>query len=210
MASQRCPGCGAPYNGKKCRACLYEPMETDLSRRTEKTAPLPAGKPAPAKPKKRRSAGSSLGGFFVILALIAMTMPTIQNWGVKLEAIEAANMIPEPIPGNPAVLHQQESITVLVPEQEVQGDGGISLWFYNHDGRDYLAVCKDITVNGSRIDEARLVLDLAARSAIKGTLLSRETLAGFQQIEEISFVLEVSSFSGALLFETAPLCLKIG
>lgn len=209
MARERCPGCGAPYNGKKCRACLYEPMQTNLSRRTEKTAPVPEEKNTPAKSKKR-SAGSSFIGFFVILALIAVTMPAIQDWGVKLEAIEAANMTPEPIPGNPAVLYQQESITVLVPEQELQEDGSISLWFYNHDGRDYLAVCKDITVNGSQVDEPQLVLDLAARSAIKGSLLSRETMAAFQQIEEISFVLEVSSFSGALLFETAPLYWKIG
>ena len=210
MAGERCPGCGAPYNGKKCRACLYEPMGTDLSRRTEKNAPIPAKKPAAATPKKHRSAGRSVIGFLVLLALIAMTMPAFQNWGVKLKAIEAANMIPEPIPGNPAVLYQQDPITVLVPEQQLQGDGGLSLWFYNHEERDLLAICKDITVNGSRIDDARLVLDLAARSAIKGTLLSRETLAGFQQIEEIQFVLEVSSFSGTLLFETAPLCLKIG
>ena len=31
MATYRCPGCGAPYNGKKCRACYYETFTNEAS-----------------------------------------------------------------------------------------------------------------------------------------------------------------------------------
>lgn len=200
MAQMRCPGCGAPYNGKKCRMCLYEPMDTDLSRRAEKSVPIPEKKASLPKRKKQKSVFSSLGGFLIILALVAISMPSFQNWGVKLEAIEAANLAPEPIPGNPTVLFQHESITVLVPKQE---SSTVSLWFYNHGKEDAMVTCKDITLNGYRMDEVELSVYVPAGSAVKGTLLELEVLA-----DEITFAMEAQKPNGEFLFETAPIYLK--
>lgn len=200
MAQMRCPGCGAPYNGKKCRMCLYEPMDTDLSRRAEKSAPVPKKKASQPKQKKRESVFSSLGGFLIILALVAITMPSIQNWGVKLEAIEAANLAPEPIPGNPTVLFQQESITVLVPETD---SPSISLWFYNQGKEDAMVTCRDITLNGYRMEWAECSVYVPAGSAVKSTLLELET-----QADTFAFSMEAQKPNGEFLFETAPIHLK--
>ena len=200
MANLRCPGCGAPYNGRKCRACLYTPMETTLSRPAGKPVPVPGKKSPVSRPRKQRSAFASLRGLLILLALIAIMMPAVQNWGIKLEAIEAANMIPEPIPGNPTVLFQHESITVLVPKQE---SSTVSLWFYNHGKEDAMVTCKDITLNGYRMDEVELSVYVPAGSAVKGTLLELEVLA-----DEITFAMEAQKPNGEFLFETAPIYLK--
>lgn len=188
MANNRCPGCGAVYNGKKCRLCLYTPMETDLSRHSRKSSPS-------SRPKKKPSAAGSLRDFLIILAVIAITMPLIRNWGVKLDAVEAANRTPESIPGNTAVLYQQDFITLLAPEQ-----ADTALWFYNHGKEDILMICKDITINGSPIGEDQIVVELTAGNAVKTRLLEQE-----HSPEEIAFRLEVYNRSGILILETDPI-----
>ena len=86
MANQRCPGCGAPYNGKKCRRCLYQPMAVKA----------PASSP-PVRRKKlttNRKSSSALGsllGFLILLALIAMLLPVLRSWGTDMQAIAEAN-----------------------------------------------------------------------------------------------------------------------
>lgn len=193
MAENRCPGCGAPYNGRKCRICLYTSMETNLSRNAKPVSPAP-------RPKQKRSAVGSMVGFLLILVLIAIVLPFARNFGRKLEAIDAANRTPEPIPGNSAVLFQQEDITVLVPKQDTSG---ISLWFYNHGKEDIMVVCKDIAINGCRIENAEVSVYIPAGSAVKSTLPEPETFA-----DEVTFAMEAQKSSGEFLFETAPISLK--
>ena len=194
MANNRCPGCGAPYNGKKCRACLYTPMETTLTRQTgrfsEKSTPV-------TRQKQPKTIGSSLRGFCILLALLAILMPGIRNWGIKLDAMEAINRTPEPIPGNPRVLFQQEPITVLVPETD---SPSISLLFYNQGKEDAVVICRDITVNGYRMENAVFSVCIPAGSAVKGTLLELETLA-----DTFTFTMEARKPNGEFLFETAPI-----
>lgn len=193
MERMRCPSCGAPYNGKKCRACLYVPTETNLSRST-KTAPVIPGQ------KRKKSTFSSLAGLFVILAIIAMVMPGLRSWGWKLDAIDAANRTPEPIPGNPTVLFQQEPITVLVPKKD---SPDVSLWFYNHGKEDVIVVCKDITINGYRMENAAVSVYVPSDSAVKTTLAELDTFAA-----EITFVMDAKTPAGEFLFETPPIYLQ--
>lgn len=193
MENIRCPGCGAPYDGKKCRACLYKPMETNLSYHAKTVAVRP-------RQKQKKSAFSSLVGFFVILALIAVMLPTIRNWGMKLDAIEAANQTPEPIPGNSRVLFREDPITVLVPESE---PSKAALWFYNHGSEDAIVVCRIVTVNGRNIADAALSVFVPANSAVKSTLLEQDTI-----INDVAFTMEAETARGEFLFETAPIQLK--
>lgn len=193
MENIRCPGCGAPYDGKKCRTCLYKPMETNLSYHAKTVAVRP-------RQKQKKSGFGSLRGLFIILALIAVMIPGLRNWGMKLDAIEAANRTPEPLPGNPTVLFQHTSISVLVPEQD---SSCVSLWFYNHGKEDAVVVCKDITVNGNPLNDASLSVYVPAGSAVKNTLLELETPA-----DEITFSMEAQRPNGEFLFDTAPICLK--
>ena len=86
MERNRCPGCGMPYNGRKCRNCLFQPVKTDLTSVSsgKKTA-------SQANGKKQKSVLRSLLGFLVILALIALLLPSLRNWGMELEKTEQAN-----------------------------------------------------------------------------------------------------------------------
>ena len=86
MEKIRCPGCGMPYNGRKCRNCLFQPVKTDLP-------PVSAEKKtaSQANGKKQKSVLRSLIGFLVILALIALMLPTLRNWGMELEEMERTN-----------------------------------------------------------------------------------------------------------------------
>ena len=86
MERNRCPGCGMPYNGRKCRNCLFQPVKTDLP-------PVSAGKKtaSQANGKKQKSVLRSLLGFLVILALIALLLPSLRNWGLELKETERTN-----------------------------------------------------------------------------------------------------------------------
>lgn len=182
MANLRCPGCGGVYNGKKCRVCLYQPMETDLSH--------PVRKSAAPMPKKRRSAAGSLAGFLILLGLIAAVMPQMRSFGGKLDAMEAVNCTPEPIPGNSAVLFQQEPLTILVPEPP----SDTSLWFYNHGSKEILVVCRNIDIDGTPVPDVSVMLP--GNHAVKTRLTDGELPA------EITFLLEIYDRNGGLLLET--------
>ena len=81
MASYLCPGCGAVYNGKKCRACGYTPFSNTS---------LP-GEPVPAGIRfRRRKRSHPFLGFVLLLCLIAGSIPLMRNFGLELEAREAA------------------------------------------------------------------------------------------------------------------------
>ena len=185
MSNLRCPGCGGVYNGKKCRSCLYTPMETDLSH--------PAKQASSPAPKKRRSSARSMGGFLILLALIAAAMPQLRNFGRRLDAIDAINRTPEPIPGNASVLFQQDPVTILIPE----GASDTSLWFYNHGSKEILVVCGDVTADGSPASEVSVMLP--GDHAVKTRLTDGEAPS------EITFHLEIYDRNGTLLLETDPI-----
>ena len=85
MRTDRCPGCGAAYNGKKCHACGFEPFEKN-------TGQKPTGRKKTSAQHQQKSAFRSLIGFLIILALIALMLPILRNWGLRLETMENANV----------------------------------------------------------------------------------------------------------------------
>ena len=88
MERNRCPGCGMPYNGRKCRNCLFRPVKTDLTAASpEKKQTSSTGR------KKQRSVLRSLLGFLVILTLIALLLPSLRNWGMELKETGHANSV---------------------------------------------------------------------------------------------------------------------
>lgn len=96
MAKERCPSCGAPYNGKKCRACCYQCPPSDIPR---PEVPAPAlSKTAKNHPKTRqKSAFRSLLGFLILLLLIALLLPGLRTWGQELKSIADAQAISGPM-----------------------------------------------------------------------------------------------------------------
>ena len=91
MERNRCPGCGMPYNGRKCRNCLFQTVKTDLTsdsigkKQNWASAGFQTGR------RKARPVLRSLLGFLVILALIALMLPSLRNWGMELEEMERTN-----------------------------------------------------------------------------------------------------------------------
>ena len=82
MQNAICPGCGAGYNGRRCRRCGY--------------APFPEAKPhtaAPTNPVPRRKRQKHpLIRFLILLLLIWALLPLLRQWGQQLEATEDSNI----------------------------------------------------------------------------------------------------------------------
>jgi len=105
MAKDICPSCGAPYNGKKCRICYFQPLNTDMipstgTRRFERPFVDVSKRKSISRKKrcaykKQKTTTGSLVGFLIILVLIALMLPVFRNLGTKLEAIEASQIVSE-------------------------------------------------------------------------------------------------------------------
>lgn len=85
MKNTVCPGCGAAYNGKRCRNCGYESFPEGTAQKPAPTAPV-------RRKEKRRY---PLIRFLILLYLIYALMPLFRQWGLKLEAMEDAARHPE-------------------------------------------------------------------------------------------------------------------
>ena len=155
----------------------------------------------PVFEKRQKSPLLSLVGLLVIFVIIAAFMPGLRRWGLRLDAIDAVNRTPEPIPGNSKVLFREDPITVLVPEME---PSKAALWFCNHGSEDTMVICRIVTVNDHEVKDASLSVSVPANSAVKSTLLEHDTI-----IHDIAFTMEAQTSRGEFLFETAPIQLKI-
>ena len=83
MAREHCPGCGAPYNGRKCRHCLYQPMTANATAARPRTEPAARQNKSPAL--------RSLLGFVILLILIGLLLPILRNWGADLKTTAESN-----------------------------------------------------------------------------------------------------------------------
>lgn len=80
MKNAVCPGCGAGYNGRRCRRCGYETFPEAAVRSTKPAAPI----------TKKQRKKHPLIGFLILLYLIWSLLPLVKEWGLKLEAMEEA------------------------------------------------------------------------------------------------------------------------
>lgn len=98
MGKNTCPGCGAGFNGKRCRSCGYEHFSEEIAHRghTHQGEPLvieaPARKPVPRKDPfgcdKKTRKKNPLIRFLILLYILYSLMPLLREWGLKLEAME--------------------------------------------------------------------------------------------------------------------------
>ena len=134
-----CPGCGAPWNGKRCRSCGYEPFREEPRRRTA---------PSPKKKTTRKKRG--FPGFLVLLVLIGAMIPILRDWGQKLEIMEEANrsvtqeaVIPD---AELRTLYQGENLHIFTTEYDAAHlSDGLTLYIRNDSDRDLVlqAVLQD-------------------------------------------------------------------
>ena len=121
MAKYRCPSCGAPYNGKRCKSCLYENFSEEIAHgmHTHEGEPLvidePVRKPIPRqnpfacppkqpaktwtppkqKPRKKKS-GLSIA--LAVLAILWLAEPILDGIGQIMDSFSASSSILAPQP----------------------------------------------------------------------------------------------------------------
>jgi len=228
MGKMTCPGCGAGFNGKRCRSCGYEHFSEEITHRshTHRGEPLvidsPVRKPIPRKDPfgcdKKTRKRNPLARFILLLAVIHSLMPMLRNWGLKLETMEAgrsAVMVqPEPVlqPENMVILHQEDDITIFTtPEELSRLSSNFSLYVHNESSmRVTVVAAEDIQVNGIRLPHARLVCNARPGEIGRGWLESDKQeweSAEIGEVRSLEFSLTVLGQDGRIRFETDEICL---
>lgn len=224
MAKYTCPSCGAAFNGKKCRQCYYEHFTEEITHglHTHEGEPLvidaPVRKPVKRKnpfewENRRKKKKHPIAGFLAILLIFNSLLPLIRDWGLELEAREAA-MTPEPLPEDLVILYEEGAVTIYLPSWQLTefADSGLTLWVENESKDfDVYVMPKYILANGFAMNYASFYAEAQSSSIGKGFLyLDEEELADahITDLQELSFVLEVVDEDYTVLFETHPIILS--
>lgn len=209
MARYLCPSCGAAYNGKKCRQCLYEHFTEEIAHGTHvhEGEPLVIDAPVrrPIKRKdpfdceKRTRKKHPFAGFLILLAIINTLLPLLRNWGLELEAIENLHIAAEPepvaIPENCTVLYDDGEVAVYAQwEQGQVFEDRIPVYVRNDSRRDMVVQSRYVVANGVLLEYSTLFA-----SSDRGTTemvsfyLSQKDLenSGIEAIETLTFCMEV-------------------
>ena len=209
MAKYSCPSCGSPYDGKRCRNCLYEHFTEEISHgnHTHEGEPLvvesPVRKPIRRKNpfgcEKRPRKKHPLAGFLVLLVIINGLLPMLRNWGLELEARKNSFTVVEPepmvIPEDAMTLYADDALRILADWKNGQEyTDGIRIFVENYTGSDLTVRAEDIIVNGYMMDTAYFYCDVRDGTHSLATLrLDEDALdyAGISVVEAVSFQLEV-------------------
>ena len=177
MASYQCPSCGKPYNGKKCRSCLYETFTEEITHglHTHRGEPLvidaPVRRPIRRKnpfvwDKRTRTRKNKFSWVGVALVLIiVLAGPVLDGLLEAAESIGSAVSVaapePEPLPDhlleqmevempvNAMVLLDRDGIRVAADWQDGDAfDGQIRLVLENNTDRPLWLTTESIVVNG--------------------------------------------------------------
>ena len=178
MASYQCPSCGKPYNGKKCRSCLYETFTEEVGHglHTHRGEPLvidaPVRRPIRRKnpfvwDKRTRTRKNKFSWVGVALVLIIVLAEPVINGLVNLlesagnaaESVVRVHARPEPeswpdqmqvtMPAEGTVLLDRDGIRVAADWQDGDAfDGQIRLVLENNTDRPLWLTTESIVVNG--------------------------------------------------------------
>ena len=224
MARNICPSCGNPYNGKKCRNCLYEAFpDTPVRKPAVQTGtPLVTDPPSRRKqPRQKTSRRNPMARFVLLLTLIYAVMPMLRNWGLDLKARERESSVhliavqPEPVLSaeDMVILHQDSDITIFTSQDDlVDFSDGFCLYVQNDSSLNVTVSAGDIAIDGVPMPHSRLVCRAGANTIGKGWLeLDPEDLkeAQIQKYRTLSLDLAVLQ-NGRLLFETEEILITSG
>jgi len=232
MAKYTCPSCGAAYNGRRCRECLYEHFNEEIAHggHTHKGEPLvidaPVRRPIPKKdpfgcpPKGKRQKTARRNNpvlrFLVLLFAIYSLLPMVRNWGLELEAREEALVQPEmAVPEDLVTLWEEGPITVSIQPRYLENFAAEDprIWVHNELNKMDVSVrTRYVMVNGFVLPTSGLYVDAAGGLYGMGTLyLYEQELqdANIREIRELTFVLEAVDEDYSVLFVTDPITLSV-
>ena len=236
MASYQCPSCGKPYNGKKCRSCLYETFTEEIGHglHTHRGEPLvidaPVRRPIRQKnpfvwDKRTRTRKNKFSWVGVALVLIiVLAGPVLDGLLEAAESIGSAVSVaapePEPLPDQmqvtmPAegtVLLDRDGIRVAADWQDGDSfDGQIRLVLENNTDRPLWLTTESIVVNGFVMQYGSVYAWAEPGQTEEGYfyLDEQEVMdAGITQFQEISFQMEVVDDETYDLLLTQPVTFR--
>ena len=196
MNQNTCPGCGAPWNGKRCRSCGYEPFREEHRPRKK-----------PSHKRKTHPKKHPFLGFLLLLFLIFSLMPLLRNWGQKLEIVEEANRSVTQEPVIPATdlltLYSGENLQIFTTAYNAEDlSQGLTLYIQNNSDRDLVLHTEDLLINGSSADQQ--LYGKAYAKSISKNLLRFEASS---EIQTVSFRLKAFDMAGSQLFTTDRIAL---
>lgn len=214
MAHYKCPGCGMPYDGKKCRHCYYEHFSEEIAHgghthkgeplviRSATRKPIPRKDPFGCETKTKKKKNSRLPATLLAL-LIFFAEPVIDLAGELLRELEdtvSAFTVaqPEPamaIPEDTMILYQGDGLCVRTDWKYYDSFGnGLSLYLENYTDRDVTVTAREVAINGYLMEYASLYCRAGEDQTGWGKLYVEEEylhLAGITDIRQISFRLEL-------------------
>lgn len=199
MNKNNCPGCGALWNGRRCRSCGYEPFREEPRRRSS---------PSPKSKKTRRK--YPFLGFLLLLALIWTILPLLKKWGMELEVMEEINrsvtqeaVVPD---AELLTLYYGENLHIFTTKYDAEHlSDGLTLYIQNSSDRDLVLHTDGLLINGSTAGQQ---LYCKAYANVIGTNLLRfvpET--GASEIQSVSFRLKAFDIAGNQLFTSDRIAL---
>lgn len=213
MARYQCPGCGMPYDGKKCRNCYYETFTEEIAHgdHTHRGEPLviksASRRPVPRKDpfgceKKTRKKGKRLPAT-LLAVLLFFAEPVAELAADLIESMEdtvsafTTQAEPEPeakLPEDTMILYQDENVCIRTDWQYDSFEDGLSIILENNSDRDITVSTRDVIVNGYLMEYASLYCRAGGGQTGWGQLDLDETdlrKAGIGDIQKISLDLEI-------------------
>ncbi len=237
MARYRCPCCGQPFNGRKCRKCFYETFNEEIGHgsHVHKGEPLvidaPTRRPIPRKdpfgcdPRTRKKPKKKKNLALILALLYVFAVPALELAGEVIDNLgsffvtsevsypepqnQSAPDIPEEVVGT--TLYEDGDIRIVTPWQGEDLTTELPIWLFNDSHRDLSLMLQDVVVNGFVMEFSYLSCDAPAGSAAMATLRLEEGelgLAGIQEIGNLSLGFCVyDTYSYETLVETARVTL---
>lgn len=210
MARLTCPSCGEPYNGKRCRACLYEQFTEEITHgnHTHEGEPLvidaPVRKPVRRKDPfgcEKKTKKKTRGRYGAIIAVVLALAGPVLDIAAEVisdtaESFSYATAEPEPIaiPEDAMVLYADDDLRILADWKNGQEYAdGVRIFVENDTGYDLTVTAEDIIVDGCMMDTSYFYCDSTDGTVSCGTLrLNGDALedAGISTVGAISFYLD--------------------
>lgn len=216
MATYKCPCCGAPYNGKRCRSCNYEAFTEEVSHglHTHEGEPLAIKEPEPKKAspvKKQHGDCDSYSGkrksgsmarttviVAVVISLVSMLgsfISAIQDTVSDVIEVEEETIVDTSAFQDGTVLYDDGEITVTADWRPGDSfDRSIPLLLTNQTDKDIIAATRWMSVNGFSTDDTFSFCRAEAGETVEGDLWIDQNEMddlGLGEVTWLSFCLEI-------------------
>lgn len=214
MAVYKCPSCGARYNGKRCRSCLYEHFTEEIAHgnHTHEGEPLvieaPVRKPIRRKnpfacdTRTRKKKSARPLSIAVLMILLSVIGPILEGvFTVVEEVSDAFSFIapePEPdivFPEQGTILYAGEGLEVVTSWLDDQSiPDTIPVYVRNETGDNLVLAVRDVILNDCMSGGTYLHCEIRdGRTATTNLRLSRSDMerAGITTVNQLRFCLDV-------------------